>query len=195
MSPRERWIVYPLLFFSFGLAIRDQVPDWQSPPEFNIVRCRHLIVEDELGGPAVDIHSVKRGSNAGSGVITVYADSPKVGTSKAPAVRLSVTRKRLGVAEKYGAVETFGPMGSPATQLIGVQQGGTVRTFDPTGKPRLPVEASRIVISGAAPEKVIEPDENDPRQATPRPPVPPSEDDSDEDTEAEAQDDAADGAS
>ena len=173
-----------MLFFSFGLAIRDQVPEWQSPPEFNTVRCRHLIIEDDAGGPAVDINSVRHGSNAGSGVITVYAESPQIGNTKARAVRLFVTRKRGDVAERYGAVETFGPLGSKATQLISDQTGGVVHTFDPNGKRKQLVLRLRPT-PGAGQRGTSPPGEEDPRKATPRPPTP------DDDAQPPAAEDAA----
>jgi len=165
VSQRERWIIYPLLFFSFALAIRDQWPVAGKSEQFNVLNCRHLVVRDSAGQPAVDIHA-KHGRNAGSGVITVYGPSPPVGTAKAAAVRLYVAGESASEAGNYGVVETYGPLGARATQLVGDNSGGTLHLFDPRGKPR-PVLR---LIRSAQPDEG--PQEDDPRKAKPRPPVP-----------------------
>ena len=181
MSPRERWIVYPLLFFSFGLAIRDQVPEWRPRPDFNVVTCKHLIVQDAQGGPAVDIHAQPGGANAGAGIITVYTGLPKEGTAKAAAVRLSVAGSQRDGSDRYGAVQTLGPLGSSAIQLTGDRNGGTIHTYDSNGKPR---PTLRLVPPRQNPPEETN-HEDDPRKATVRPPSPEiEEEDSPDEDEA-----------
>ncbi len=48
MSNRERWIVYPLLFFSILLAARDDIVPAEKS-EFDSVVCRRLFVESPDG--------------------------------------------------------------------------------------------------------------------------------------------------
>jgi hypothetical protein len=52
MSNRERWIVYPLLFFAIMMGAMDlaqrnnMLTGWRGPPRFHELRCRQLILED-----------------------------------------------------------------------------------------------------------------------------------------------------
>ena len=171
VSQRERWIVYPLLFFSFALAIRDQWPPSKPRPDFNVVTCRQLIVKDADGGVAVDIHAQPLGDAAGSGVVTVYSPSQQVGTAKLPAVHVGV-KQHGNTGQVYGLVETFGPLGTPATQLTSDLAGGSIRTYDPIGRGVFIGPVRRRVPPQTTPDE----SEEDPRKAKVRPPVPEVED-------------------
>ena len=178
MSQRERWIVYPLLFFSFALAIRDQWPPSKPRPDFNVVTCRQLIVKDADGGVAVDIHAQPLGDAAGSGVVTVYSPSQQVGSAKLPAVHVGV-KQHGNTGQVYGLVETFGPLGTPATQLTSDLAGGSIRTYDPIGRGVFIGPVRRRVPQATPSQR-----EEEPRKVTPRPPVPEGEGDNEETTTA-----------
>ena len=161
---------------------------WKPRPDFNVVTCRHLIVKDASGGPAVDIHAQNRGPHAGSGVITVFAGSPQVGTAKTAAVRLSVKGKQNGPVPQCGVVETFGPLGSPATQLVSDPGGGAFQLYDPNGKPKQLTLRLRQQPNDTAEAASTD---DDPRQAPPSPPVVPEADHDEKDETEEAVETAA----
>ena len=84
MSNRERWTVYPLIFMTLGIAVKDKitrlvqtdsvvcrelkVTDRQGKPQVivapNMVVCHELLVTDRHGKPQVIV-----GSNASGGVV------------------------------------------------------------------------------------------------------------------------------
>lgn len=57
MTDRERWIVYPLLFFAIMIGAADlmqrggMLDDWMGPPRFRELRCRQLVIEDRAEDP------------------------------------------------------------------------------------------------------------------------------------------------
>ena len=51
MSERERWVVYPLLFLTLGVSLRDEM----IHPIADEVRCRRLTVCDKYGGIVAEI--------------------------------------------------------------------------------------------------------------------------------------------
>ena len=109
MSNRERWVVYPLIFFSFLLAARDKF----IPPEkltCNEVTCNRLTIVASDGKPAVRVTSTEDDA----GMIAVYACrlDPRL-PGAAPADRR--VRRR--------------PLGHQALQLSANQDGGFVRVM------------------------------------------------------------------
>jgi hypothetical protein len=63
MTDRERWTVYPLLFLTMGIAIKDKLP---GPVRIDDLRskaifCQELIVTDPQGGEQVLISSNANG--------------------------------------------------------------------------------------------------------------------------------------
>ena len=62
MSDRERWIVYPLLVLSLALAVKDRYDAWQGTSEFNVLVCRTLVVETEVGQVQAVIQENTRGA-------------------------------------------------------------------------------------------------------------------------------------
>lgn len=178
MSERERWIVYPLLFFSFALAIRDQglFSREGQRDEFNVVNCQHLVVRDAQGNVAVDIHA-KHGKpgvgTTGSGVVTIYGATTDGGSAKPAAVRLYTSEKKPWTKENFGVVETYSPLGSRAAMIAGDGTGGTMFTFDAASKVRaalLPIRITRTPSNPTQPHGTDSDD--DPRSAVPQPPQP-----------------------
>ena len=173
MSQRERWIVYPLLFFAFTLAMRDQWPTTTEVPEFDVVSCRHLIIRDAQGRPAVDLSAQNGGPQDGSGVIVVYGSAPQIGNAKLPAVRLFAGDQQGSEESSFGTISTYGTLGSPSTTLTSDRAGGAIKTFDAVGKQQLVLRLPPRRPSAVPPEKDL-----DPRNAPPRPPIPSEESDS-----------------
>jgi hypothetical protein len=62
MSDRERWIVYPLLVLSLALAVKDRYDAWQGTSEFNVLVCRTLLVQNEVGEVQAVIQENTRGA-------------------------------------------------------------------------------------------------------------------------------------
>ena len=60
MSERERWIVYPLLFLTLGLVLRDKLGMAKQVQAHRVV-CEKLIVLNDDGVPQVVLESTKAG--------------------------------------------------------------------------------------------------------------------------------------
>ena len=52
MSSRERWTVYPLLFLTLGIALKDKVT---RSVDTDLVVCQRLFVTDQLGKDVADV--------------------------------------------------------------------------------------------------------------------------------------------
>ena len=58
MTHRERWTVYPLLFLSLGVALRDKfVPTFEA----DLIRCRGVVVTGADGADVVRLGSGQQG--------------------------------------------------------------------------------------------------------------------------------------
>jgi hypothetical protein len=88
MSTRERWIVYPLIFLTLGIALRDKLLYRVRTDDLvaERVECRTLIVHGPNGRPA----AVVGVDEAKSGVMTVFEQSGK-------AITLGFINKNPGV--------------------------------------------------------------------------------------------------
>lgn len=62
MSDRERWIVYPLLALSLALGVKGRYDAWRGTSEFNVLVCRTLLVQNELGEAQAVIQQNQRGA-------------------------------------------------------------------------------------------------------------------------------------
>jgi hypothetical protein len=60
MSERERWIVYPLLLLTMGIALRDKLGVAKEVHARRII-CEQLTVSNEDAGPQVVLESTKSG--------------------------------------------------------------------------------------------------------------------------------------
>lgn len=61
MSSRERWTVYPLLFLTLGIALKDKVTRVVNT---ELVTCRRLFVTDPMGNTQVVIGATPQGGVA-----------------------------------------------------------------------------------------------------------------------------------
>ncbi len=136
MTTHERWIIYPLLFLTLGIAMRDKV----VPPrlsardlEADLVRCNRL----EVGLEKVAL------LEAGQVTCRVMTVAGPDGTD---AVRMGVIPERGGRLEvcsrdgktivaagsdqtgRAGVVETLDADGAPQVQLLSTPSGGVVTT-------------------------------------------------------------------
>ena len=138
MTDRERWIVYPLLFFALSLAaqgacgvkgVRNEETarrKWVNPPKygkFDQVECQRLVVVSPSGAHRVEIGA---GTNQ-AGVIQLLG----------PDGRKSVVRLGADNKGEVGLLETFDRNGKPLVALTATAQGGLVTTSKREGNQRL----------------------------------------------------------
>ncbi|MEN6405723.1 MAG: hypothetical protein ABFC77_04545 [Thermoguttaceae bacterium] len=105
MSNRERWIVYPLLFLSLGMAVRDKVMP------HGVLRAKELICD----------HVVSNRSEC----LALLVNGPK----NRPVV-IAGTDTNL----RAGSIETFTEDGLPQVQLRSTESGGMVTAIGQAGK-------------------------------------------------------------
>ncbi|HYW79255.1 MAG TPA: hypothetical protein VE890_06735 [Thermoguttaceae bacterium] len=145
MTSRERWVVYPLLFLTFGMTMRDKV--WPQPhfiandmtafgeitagkiicSQLDVGRataqrlesiqseCQLLTLSDQHGRNAIRLGS---GSN-GTGRLELLATDGDV--------LVALGGDEVG---ESGRVETFADGGVPQTQLRSTEAGGLVTAID-----------------------------------------------------------------
>lgn len=128
MSNRERWIVYPLLFFAVGLGLKNQVVV-PNQAEFLTVRCQELVVESETGAARVVI----RESHPGIPTITMSA-----------LIDAGETSKETEVAGTSADDDGAGAQADPllavphrVAELSANASGGVLRLFGPAAMPAL----------------------------------------------------------
>ncbi|MGD9720763.1 MAG: hypothetical protein AB7O59_13820 [Pirellulales bacterium] len=73
MNSRERWTVYPLLFMTLGIALRDKVT---REVDTGRVSCRELVVTDQAGRRQVVLEA-----NAEGGLVRTFNSGPGVSAS------------------------------------------------------------------------------------------------------------------
>ena len=123
MSERERWIVYPLLFLTMGIALRDKM----IRPIDDEVRCRRLVVYDEnhrrvaeIAPMEVSVHGADDVVHAGALRLLDPFGLPFVDVDYAG---LNVT----------GSIDVFGPVNKPVVHIGATTSGGVVQVFHRRG--------------------------------------------------------------
>ena len=117
MTTRERWVVYPLLFLSLGLALRDKIipPNMQAESiEAETIRCDQLVA-----------------GRAESSLLTIAGESGEA------RIRL------LAGANRTGRLEVFGQHGEVLflAGADGSGQAGVAEVFA-SGKPQVQLRSS-----------------------------------------------------
>ncbi len=110
MSTRERWIVFPLLFLTLGIALRDKI----VPPER--IRCKQLQADAVLCGRI-------QANQAECRALLVE------GPNGRPIVAAGADANA-----QAGLIETFTAAGQPQVRLLSTDAGGMVTTFGHQGK-------------------------------------------------------------
>jgi len=119
MTTRERWIVYPILFMTLGIAMRDKV----VPPS-------HFVAQE--------IHCGQLDAQMMTVVGPRGKDRLRMGAVRPGAGRIEVCNRQEDVVAVVGAdtlgrsglVQTLGADGFPQTQLASFQGAGVVSTVD-----------------------------------------------------------------
>jgi hypothetical protein len=142
MSDRERWIVYPLLFLTLGIALRNQFFPTRQFGAFNLragevtaqsIRCNQLVVNQEAECREV----LKFKNAAGDSVKTGTAESSHSLTGLAECRILQVVSqegKPMVVAgedpnSKSGVLQTQDSRGQKLVQLRAIENGGMVAAY------------------------------------------------------------------
>ena len=115
MVERERWIIYPLLFFALLLAARDRmIPP--NPLKCPSIECSELTVRSQDGRDLV-----RMGGSLDSGVIIVYGPSHAI---DADSLNLQDNEHllELGTSDGGGYVTAFGPPDAPTLKLGHLQE-------------------------------------------------------------------------
>jgi hypothetical protein len=116
MSDRERWIVYPLIFFAFLLGARDKYFKPERA-EYESISCRRLTVTSLDGTPLVQLS----GTIDDSGVIVMYAP----------------VERGLEPPPRTGFSRDTSPPGRHAIELVADSDGGYLKVFGPAHVPAL----------------------------------------------------------
>lgn len=168
MSQRERWTIYPLLFFALLLGLKSQIPSCNYTGRYHELECRELHVVNRAGELCASIE----GKDSGIGVVNVYGpDKTPVGKLRLPKVQLAVSADGTG-----GTVETRSVRGMRMVELTSNDKGGEVLVYNQDGLAKrvvlqfFPASIFRPATSLPAEANPVE----DPRSAPPRPPVPPA---------------------
>ncbi len=127
MSTRERWIVYPILFLTLGIAMRDKI----LPP----ARIGGFGTKLEAG--EIDVRRLRCGEfQAGKGICNQLESGRSecrelfvVGPNGRPAIVALADPK-----SHNGVLETFTADGKPLVQLQSSEAGGIIMTFGSSGR-------------------------------------------------------------
>jgi hypothetical protein len=171
MSDRERWIVYPLLFMTLGIALRDKV----VPPSFLGDNSMRLVAGETSS------RGIRCGEMRANHIV---CDRLDVTNGERPVVVLGTDSSTRG-----GIVETFSNQGAPQVRLLPTDAGGIVYTSAGLGKPSLimgdigqavgvfvqsPENGSIIPLTAVAPQPEKKPDAPSAPQKT-EPTTPPGD--------------------
>jgi hypothetical protein len=132
MSTRERWIVYPLLFLTLGIALRDKIVPPDLKPlsvdadaircrdlDVDTVRCRALTVVNGKNNRCMELGA----TTAGSGQLELFGLGGKM-------IFVAGAEKRGG----SGLCQIADAEGRARAQLCSNPAGGMLSLTDPTNK-------------------------------------------------------------
>jgi hypothetical protein len=116
MSTRERWVVYPLLFFALLSSLKDQLA-LPTNGEFQSLTCNQLTVESADGRPLLELGSSSAAAGDESGLLVVYGAVPEDELTERRPIAASPARRPqrivLGSESAGGYVRSFGSDPAP----------------------------------------------------------------------------------
>jgi hypothetical protein len=124
MSTRERWIVYPLLFLTFGIALRDKI----IPPAHSGNLAMQFVAEEIF---AQRIHCN-----------TLFVD----GLKGRPVIIAGIDAKTGA-----GAILTQTPDGFPQVRLYSTETGGRIIAYELKKPPQSPINPALPDTSSSKP--------------------------------------------
>jgi hypothetical protein len=158
MSTRERWIIYPLLFLTLGIAMRNQFLPTRTFGAMDLragdlsaqtIRCENLEVLQD--GVVHNNFAVMRkescaelvfGTASGEGLKTNYTQTIQSKTVEGEFRKVTVADEQSKPVilmledqnTKSGAILTMRADGAPQVQISPNESGGMVRTVGKTGR-------------------------------------------------------------
>ena len=129
MSTRERWIIYPILFLTLGIAVRDKVippTRWSS----SVLRVAGEIVTPQLRCKQVLVDNLvcQRMESGRAECHSFWVTGP----TNRPVIAAGTDAKTHA-----GLLETLSAKGVPQVRLLSTPTGGVVNTIDATGQAQL----------------------------------------------------------
>ncbi len=127
MSTRERWIVYPLLFLTLGIALRDKIlppthfGDMGMALKAGEIDVRRIRCSEIQAGRAI-FNQLEAGRSQCRELIVI-------GPTGRPTIIAYTDPKTYN-----GAIETFSADGRPLVLLRSTDAGGLVGTLNPSGR-------------------------------------------------------------
>lgn len=113
MSNRERWIVYPLLFFALLLGLKEQMTI-PMDAEYRHLKCNKLTVEALDERPLVELSSSIESEGDQAGLLVMYG--PIAGDESGTRVGMDTTPRprtvELGSEPGGGYFKSYGPVGA-----------------------------------------------------------------------------------
>jgi hypothetical protein len=146
MTDRERWIVYPLVFLTLGIALRNQflptrrfgAVDLQAGElSAQKITCNDLIVRQEVCNQ-LQCEQLQFNEALGKHIRTLglsecvqhrAVESEIINTQGKPVVVIGADKNT-----QSGVIQTMNPKGMPLVQIRGTDSGGTVTTVGSGGK-------------------------------------------------------------
>jgi hypothetical protein len=132
MSTRERWIVYPLVFLTLGIALRDKLI---PPARFGNLGMR--LEAGEIATPRIRCNELHVRQ-----VVCDRLESKQLESVQSQCQKLIVTAPNgrpvvlagADASTQAGMIETFTAKGLPQIQLLSSDTGGLVTTIGHSGK-------------------------------------------------------------
>ncbi|MCD4728864.1 MAG: hypothetical protein K8R46_14490 [Pirellulales bacterium] len=127
MSTRERWIVYPLLFLTLGVALRDKI----LPPT------RFGGMETVLKAGEIDVRRIRCGEIQAGRAIFNQLEAGRSQCRELIVVGPDGRPVIAGFADPEshnGTINTFSADGRPLVLLRSTDAGGLVATLNPSGR-------------------------------------------------------------
>jgi hypothetical protein len=130
MSTRERWIIYPILFMTLGIALRDKVT-------YHVGNPATLVEASTITSPRIRCAELQVGKLVCE---RLQANQSECGQSQCRALMVSGPNNKPVVVAgsdtntRAGIVETFTAEGLPQVRLSSNGIGGTVTTIERGGR-------------------------------------------------------------
>ena len=147
MSTRERWIVYPLLFLTMGIAMRDQFLPTRSLGAVDFragkisaqeIVCDKLVVQQEARSKQLLSEGIQANVVKAGAVDSVQSKSIESGVCRTLFVKNEKGKPVVMLVEdqatKSGAIQTMNANGMPLVQIRPSDVGGLVSTIGHDGK-------------------------------------------------------------
>lgn len=160
MSTRERWIVYPLLFLTLGIAMRNQFLPTKRMGAVDLrageltaqkIHCNSLTVDQDQTCANLTFGTAQ-GNRLDAGLvqsqIAKFAQSQSLEFKIVDKKENSIIMMLEDPSKKSGTILTLRDNGTPQVQLLSTNDGGMVKAFGHTGLVEMGHEGERFGVFG-----------------------------------------------